>query len=81
MNKNTVILSLVCLLIGFVSAYLIFAQKSLDSNDKTEVKSFADVSPADQRLTVGNPFVSKDTDRLDMIEDELELVAEVMGLS
>lgn len=78
MNKRTVILSSLCLLIGFVSAYLIFGQKNSNSYKKAEVDSFADVSTADDSISAGNPFVSKDNDRLDMIEDELELVKQQM---
>lgn len=78
MNKRTVILSLLCLLIGFVSAYLIFGQKNSNSYKKAEVDSFAEVSTSDDSISAGNPFVSKDNDRLDMIEDELELVKQQM---
>mgnify|MGYP000129475454 CR=1 FL=1 len=71
MNKNTVVLSLTCLFIGFFSAYFILGNKEFSAGDEPGISSAADVAAV-------NPFLAKDSDRLEAIEDELELVKQQM---
>ena len=78
MNKNTVVLSLVCLFIGFFSAYLILENKEFNVADEPGVDSAVDVAAFDEDIPAINPFLTKDSDRLDMVEDELELVKQQM---
>lgn len=78
MNKNTVVLTLVCLFIGFFSAYLILENKEFNAADEPGVDSAVNVAAFDEDIPAINPFLIKDSDRLDIIEDELELVKQQM---
>ena len=78
MNKNTVALSLVCLFIGFFSAYFILENKEFNVGDEPGVDSAVNVAAFDEDISAVNPFLTKDNDRLDIIEDELELVKQQM---
>lgn len=78
MNKNTVVLSLVSLFIGFFSAYLILENKEFNAADEPGVDSAVNVAAFDEDIPAINPFLIKDSDRLDIIEDELELVKQQM---
>ena len=73
MNKNTVFLSLVFLFIGFVSAYLIFAQED-KNHTEAPPGTAVNTSSVDKIASANNPFAVKDNDRLDTIETELESV-------
>ena len=74
MNKNAVILSLVCLLIGFVSAYFIFGKNLSDGYQGTGADVADDFSSVDKRAPGDSPFAARDNDRLDMVEAELARV-------
>ncbi len=78
MNKNTVVLSLMCLFIGFFAAYFILENKELNAGDEPGISSAVDVAAIDEDTSAVNPFLAKDSDRLDAIEDELELVKQQM---
>ena len=78
MNKNTVALSLICLFIGFFSAYFILENKAFNVADEPGVDSAVNVAAFDEDIPAINPFLIKDSDRLDIIEDELELVKQQM---
>lgn len=76
MQKSTVIISLVFLLTGFVTAYFIFGYQT--QNDSTIVSNSSTVLPGEKTLRV-NPFVTKDgkvndSERLNYLENEITQV-------
>ena len=72
MNKNTIILSLSCAFIGFVSAYFMFEQGNTNNNNETNTTN--NIITGDESSTVNNPCSIKKNDRLDIIEQELSQV-------
>jgi len=74
MNKNIVVLSFSCLLIGFVSAYLVLGQKKINGYDKSETGMAANTSSSAKNRSISNPFATKGHDRLDIMEDELKVI-------
>lgn len=76
MQKSTVIISLVFLLTGFVTAYFIFGYQT--QNDSTIASNSSTVLPGEKTLRV-NPFVTKDgkvndSERLNYLENEITQV-------
>lgn len=76
MQKSTVIISLVFLLTGFVTAYFIFGYQT--QNDSTIASNSSTVLPGEKTLRV-NPFITKDgkvndSERLNYLENEITQV-------
>lgn len=76
MQKNTVIISLVFLLTGFVTAYFIFGYQKQSS---TNISSSGGTVVSDKKTLLANPFATKDENpqdsvRLNHLEDELSLI-------
>lgn len=79
MNKNTVFLALIFLLIGFFSAYLFLAQED-DKNHEDFIMDPDNIaSSTEEDISLSNPFIVKDNDRLSNVEDELELIKQQMN--
>lgn len=73
MHKNLYLISILCLLTGFISAYLIFCSISFHSHDKKTGQSHHSTISEDS-LSVANPFAASDNNRLDVIESEMGLI-------
>ncbi len=74
MKKNTVILSLLSLCIGFVSAYVLFEKKVFERGVETESNAAVDISSVEKNSSVYSPFAARENNRLDIMESELALV-------
>ena len=79
MNKNTVFLALIFLLIGFFSAYLFLEQKDDKIHEDFTVDPDNIASSTEEDFSLSNPFLAKDNDRLSNVEDELELIKQQMN--
>jgi len=79
MNKNTVFLALIFLLIGFFSAYLFLAQEDDKIHEVFTVDPDNIASLTEEDFSLSNPFLAKDNDRLSNVEDELELIKQQMN--
>jgi len=79
MNKNTVFLALIFLLIGFFSAYLFLEQEDDKIHEVFTVDPDNIASLTEEDFSLSNPFLAKDNDRLSNVEDELELIKQQMN--
>lgn len=73
MNKNIAALSFSCLIIGFISAYVLLEQRADKSQGEAAINVIDTLSSVEER-PVMSPFATKNYSRLDRLEDDLELV-------
>lgn len=78
MNIKTVFLALIFLSTGFISAYLYLGQENIKKHQASEVYPDNYVSSVEQDVSLSNPFLAKENDRLSTLEDELELIKQQM---
>jgi hypothetical protein len=91
MQKNSIIIPVVFLLIGFLSAYIIFAEKT---NEKKPVSGMNSEKKVTDKLSKVNPFVEKkdnsdyskpalnstvDRNRLDYFDDEISQIKQQLN--
>lgn len=73
MHKNIYLISILCLLTGFIFAYLFFGSISFHSHDEKKAQSNHSTISEDY-LSVANPFSASDNNRLDVMENEMGLI-------
>jgi hypothetical protein len=79
MNKKTVFLALIFFSTGFILAYLYLGQENVKIHQSSEVNPGDYVSSVEEDVSLSNPFLAKDNDRLSNLEDELELIKQQMN--
>jgi len=78
MHNKTLLISAICLLIGFVIAYFIF-ENPLTSNKTETVVTHSNSKLSDEKSAISNPFSSldshsQDNNRLNNLENEISLI-------
>jgi membrane-associated protease RseP (regulator of RpoE activity) len=78
MQKNIFLISIICLLAGFIVAYLIFGATSINNKDETAV-IYSGNNLSEDNHSVASPFVATDTDnkdinRLSNLENEISII-------
>ena len=83
MHSKTLLISIICLLAGFVSAYFIFGGSAISNKDETAVINSNNILSADD-YSVANPFLAIDenrqenspqnSSRLNNLENEILLI-------
>lgn len=74
MQKNIIILSLTCLIIGFICSYFIFGYNPSNTGEDDASGSYQGYPVADTSRSVANPFRASNGSRLDIMENEVALI-------
>lgn len=78
MHRKTLLISAICLLIGFITAYFIFENPVISDKAKT-VTEYSSIKLSDKNKTISSPFSTldgapQDNSRLTNIENEISLI-------